>query len=57
MEPNLSQALHLLNGDTAHGRVLQGGVVTKLLAAGKSPADVIDELYERCFARSPRQTS
>jgi hypothetical protein len=53
MEPNLSQALHLLNGDTAHGRVLQGGVVTKLLAAGKSPADVIDELYERCFARKP----
>ena len=32
MEPNLSQALHLLNGDTAHGRVVQGGAVAKMLA-------------------------
>jgi hypothetical protein len=53
MEPNLSQALHLLNGDTAHGRVLQGGVVAKLLAAGKSPTEVIDDLYQRCFSRNP----
>jgi hypothetical protein len=53
MEPNLSQALHLLNGESAHGRVINGGVVAGLLTAGKSPPEVIDELYERCFARNP----
>ena len=36
MEPNLSQALHLLNGDSIHQRILQGKVVPTLLDA-KSP--------------------
>lgn len=53
MEPNLSQALHMLNGQTAQGRVQQGGVVGKLLASGKSPEQVIDNLYARCLSRKP----
>ncbi len=53
MEPNLSQALHLLNGETVHDKILQGKVIDKLLAAGKTPAEVLDELYLRCFARLP----
>ena len=36
MEPNLSQALHLLNGDTVQGKIQQGGLVKKLLDAGVS---------------------
>ena len=37
MEPTLSQALHLLNGDTVNGKIQQGGVVPRLLAAKKEP--------------------
>jgi hypothetical protein len=53
MEPNLSQALHLLNGETVHGRIQQGKVVERLLAEGKTPPQVIEELYIRCLTRKP----
>jgi hypothetical protein len=55
MEPNLSQALHLLNGSTVNGKVQQGNVVGKLLEAGKSPQDVVEELYLRCLVRLPNE--
>ena len=55
MEPNLSQALHMLNGDAVHNKVKAGGVVKKLLDAGKSPAEIIDDLYIRCFTRFPTE--
>jgi len=53
MEPNLSQALHLLLGDTVNNRVPQGGVVSKLLKENKDPAQVVEDLYLRCFSRKP----
>lgn len=53
MEPNLSQALHLLNGETTHQRIGAGGVVSKALAAKKTPAQIIEELYMRCLCRKP----
>ncbi|MEX2215250.1 MAG: DUF1549 and DUF1553 domain-containing protein [Phycisphaeraceae bacterium] len=53
MEPNLSQALHLLLGDTVNNRVPQGAVVAKLLKEGKTPPQVIEDLYIRCFSRKP----
>lgn len=53
MEPNLSQALHLLNGDTTHQRIRQGKVVENLLAAGRSPQEVIDHLYLLTLSRQP----
>ncbi len=53
IEPNLSQALHLLNGDTLHGKISQGNVVGKLLEAGNSPEQIIDQLYIRCLTRKP----
>lgn len=55
MEPNLSQALHLLNGDTVNTRITQGALVKKLLDAGRKPPDVIDELYIRCLGRKPNE--
>ena len=55
MEPSLSQALHLLNGETTHQKVTQGGVVKKLLEAKQEPAAIVDELYLRCLARRPTQ--
>lgn len=56
LEPNLSQALHLLNGDTVNTKCSQGGVVRRLLQAGKKPEEVIDDLYVRCLARKPTET-
>jgi mono/diheme cytochrome c family protein len=53
MEPNLGQALHLLNGDTTHNRIGAGKVVENLLQAGRPPAAVIDDLFVRCFSRTP----
>ncbi len=53
MEPNLSQALHLLNGDTTHRRIRQGKLVEELLAEGKTPAEVIDRLYLTTLTRHP----
>ena len=53
VEPNLSQALHLLNGTTVEGKINEGGLVKKLLKAGRTREQVIEELYLRCFGRSP----
>ncbi len=55
MEPNLSQALHLLNGDTVQQKIRQGGVVQRLLEAGRSPEQVIEELYLRTLTRKPTE--
>ncbi len=51
--PTLSQALHLLNGDTIEGKIAGGQVVEKLLKDGKNADDIIVELFVRCFARKP----
>ena len=44
MEPDLSQALHLLNGDTTQQRIRQGKVVESILNDKKSPSEVITNL-------------
>jgi hypothetical protein len=54
--PTLSQALHLLNGDTTTGKITQGKVIEKLLAAKKDPVAVAAELYLRCLGRAPTAT-
>jgi len=53
MEPTLSQALHLLNGDTVNAKLKQGGVVPKLLATEKFPEERLIDLYIRCLSRAP----
>lgn len=53
MEPNLSQALHLLNGDTLHAKIAEGKLVEQRLAAGVAPPQIIEELYIRCLTRKP----
>jgi hypothetical protein len=53
MEPNLSQALHLLNGDTIQQKIRQGGVVKEMLDKGMPPEQVIEELYLRTLTRKP----
>ncbi|MFM1556476.1 MAG: DUF1549 and DUF1553 domain-containing protein, partial [Limisphaerales bacterium] len=53
LEPNLSQALHLLNGDTVNSKHTRGGVVRNLIKGGKTPSEIVDDLYVRCLARKP----
>jgi hypothetical protein len=53
MDPNLGQALHLLNGDVTQSRISEGNVVKKLLDATTPPLAILDTLYTRCFARKP----
>ena len=52
-EPTLSQALHLLNGDTVQNKIREGQVIQHLLAAKKSPEEIIRTLYVRCLGREP----
>ncbi|MEI6872505.1 MAG: DUF1553 domain-containing protein, partial [Verrucomicrobiota bacterium] len=51
--PTLSQALHLLAGTTVESNIQTGNLITKQLAAGKAPADIITELYLRIIGRPP----
>jgi hypothetical protein len=53
VDPNLSQALHLLNGNTIQDKIEQGGVVKSLLKRGETPEQVIADLYLRCLGREP----
>jgi hypothetical protein len=53
VDPNLSQALHLLNGVTVQRKIEEGGVVKKLLKEGDKPDQVIENLYVRCLSRKP----
>ncbi len=52
-EPTLSQALHLLNGDTVQQKIASGGVVRKMLAQKKTPREIITALFIRCLCREP----
>ena len=56
MEPNLSQALHLLNGDAVNAKVVNGGLVKKLIKEGRTRAEIIEELYLRTLSRLPTAT-
>ena len=51
--PTLSQALHLLNGDTIEQKITQGGVIPKLLKLNKTPIEIAQELFLRCYGREP----
>jgi hypothetical protein len=51
--PTLSQALHLINGETTTGKIAEGRVVESLLAQTGKPAAVAEALYLRCLSRTP----
>ena len=55
MEPNLSQALHLLNGESTHNRIRSSKVISSLLAKKTPPDDIIENLYLRTLGRPPTQ--
>lgn len=55
MEPNLSQALHLINGDAVHAKIQQGNLIGRLLEAGQTPEQILAEIYLRSVAREPTE--
>ncbi len=55
MEPNLSQALHLINGATVHAKIQQGKLIETRLSESKSPHEIIEEIYIRCLTRKPTE--
>lgn len=53
-QPDLSQALLLLNSPTLHGKLTHAeGRLTKLLAAGKNDDELTDDLYLATLSRLP----
>ena len=53
MEPTLSQALHLLNGETSNQKIQQGGMIAALQNEKLSPEQIVEKLYIRCISRKP----
>lgn len=54
VEPTLSQALHLLNGENTTGKIAQGKRVETFLAeAGGDPLRAVERMYLICLSRSP----
>jgi hypothetical protein len=52
-EPTLSQALHMINGDTLTRQISQSGQLQKMLDAGQKPMQVLESVYIACLSRKP----
>jgi len=52
-DPTLSQALHMINGDTVQKKVTSGGLIKDRLAAGAKPEEIIETIYIRSLTRRP----
>ena len=52
-EANLSQALHLVNGDTITLKVAGSKLIPSLLAAKQPPEKIVEELYILALSRKP----
>jgi hypothetical protein len=53
LEPNLSQALHLINGNSIHQRIIQGKLIPKLMAEKKMNHEIIQYFYLSALSRKP----
>jgi hypothetical protein len=53
LEPTLAQALHLINGDTVETKLARSQWIANMLAVGKKPEEVLDQLYLRAYTRKP----
>ncbi len=52
-EPTLSQALHMINGDTLTRKIGESKRLQKQLDAGQKPAQVVETIYMACLSRKP----
>ncbi|HVV99006.1 MAG TPA: DUF1549 and DUF1553 domain-containing protein [Planctomycetaceae bacterium] len=53
MEPTLSQALHLLNGETTNDKLRAGRVIDVYLEQKLEPLQIVEKLYVTCLSRKP----
>ncbi len=53
MEPTLSQALNLLNGDVVNGKIQRGGVLKTFRDQKLEPMQIVEQLYIACLVRKP----
>ncbi len=56
LEPNLSQALHLINGDSIHQRIINGKVIPQMIAEMKTDHEIIQTIYLSALTREPTAT-
>ena len=54
-DPTLSQALHLVNGDTVHQKIINGKLIETWLNADIDSDVVVQKLFMRCLARQPSE--
>ncbi|MEM9366520.1 MAG: DUF1549 domain-containing protein [Planctomycetota bacterium] len=55
-DPSLSQALHLLNGESVHRKITAGKIIERWLNADKlSPEEVLERVYVRALSRKPTE--
>jgi len=55
-DPNLSQALHTLNGDTLAQKIAdKNGRLSRMIQEGKSPEEIIQTLYLAALCRYPTE--
>jgi uncharacterized protein DUF1549/uncharacterized protein DUF1553 len=52
-DPNLGQALHLLNGKSVSDKIRSGRLVAKRIKAKRPLPEILDELYLRSLTRYP----
>jgi hypothetical protein len=53
-DPTLPQALHAINGDTLNKKLMSDqGVIAKMVAAGKTNGEIVDQLYLSALSRRP----
>jgi cell division septation protein DedD len=56
-EPSMTQALLFINGDLINRKVTaDGGLVDRLIAAGKTDPQILDTLYWTALGRAPSPT-
>lgn len=54
-DPSLSQALHLINGQTTGGKISQGGLLKTWKDQGLTQEQIIEKIYMRCLSRKPTE--
>ncbi|XZE42685.1 DUF1549 domain-containing protein [Pirellulaceae bacterium SH467] len=54
-DPSLSQALHLINGQTTGGKINQGGLLKTWKEQGLTQEQIIEKIYMRCVSRKPTE--
>ncbi len=54
-DPSLSQALHMVNGESVGGKIGQGKLITAWLAEKLEPEVILEKIYVRSISRKPTE--